>query len=224
MLITSYEADLLLGTALFKSISEQQLFVFLDDIQASKKKYNQADLILRQGQTPNSLGILLDGSACIFRDNIYGNHEIMSMVSVGDMFAESFVCAQIEHTLVSVQAQENSLVLWMNYHRLIHFSHTTQQIRSTVIQNLLFILAQHNVALNKKLKVLSARSIQEKVLAFLQEQAGKNYSSVIIPFNRQQMADYLGCERSALSAELSRMQKQGLITFNKNKFTLKQPI
>ena len=90
-------------------------------------------------------------------------------------------------------------------------------------QNLIRVLAQKNMQLNEKAGYLSQRSTREKLLSYLSAQARRAGSaSFRIPFDRQQLADFLSVNRSAMSAELSRMQEEGLLRVSRSAFTLLQ--
>jgi CRP-like cAMP-binding protein len=85
------------------------------------------------------------------------------------------------------------------------------------------LLSYKNLELMKKINHITKRSTREKLLSYLSAEAKKQGSkSFLIPFDRQQLADYLCVERSAMSSELSKMRSEGLLEYQKSFFTLIQ--
>ncbi len=177
--------------------------------------------MLRVGDSPESVGLVLSGSVFIIQEDYWGNRNIRARTAPGQLFAEAFACVSGAVMDVSVVADEDSAVMWLNVGRLLHTCPTSCSHHSRMIRNLLSDLAANNLRSNEKLTHVSCRTTREKLLSYLSAEARRQgRPEFSIPFNRQQLADYLSVERSAMSAELSRMQRDGLITADKSRFKL----
>ena len=208
---------------LFAGVAPDELESVLNCLEARPVRYEKGEYILRAGAAVESLGLLAAGDAFIIQEDFWGNRNLLSAIEPGQCFAESFACAPGSASTVAVVAQAESAVLWLNVRRLLGLCPSVCRHHSAILQNLLADLAVKNLRLNEKVSHLSQRTTRARLLSYLsaeaQRQGGPDFD---IPFSRQQLADYLSVERSGLSAELSRMQAKGLLTFRKNHFTLLQ--
>ena len=212
---------ILKSAALFGGIDEAEIASMLGCLGARTEKYKRNAHVLRVGDSPQSVGLLLSGSVLVVQEDFWGNRNIRARIMPGQVFAEAFACVPGAVMDVSVVADAVSDVMWLNVQRVLHTCPTACSHHSRMIRNLLSDLAAGNLRTNEKLTHISKRSTREKLLSYLSAEArrqGKNEFD--IPFNRQQLADYLSVERSAMSAELSRMQKDGLLSASKNHFAL----
>jgi CRP-like cAMP-binding protein len=167
------------------------------------------------------VGIVLSGSAFVLQEDYWGNRNILSNIGVGGIFGESFSCAEAAALPVSVIAKEDSVILLINVKKILTICSTACAFHTSLIMNLMRILANKNRYLTRKIEHITKKTTREKVLSFLSEcavQGGKN--TFEIEFNRQELADYLSVERSALSAVLSKMKEEGIIDYYKNTFRL----
>lgn len=213
--------SLLKRTALFNGIDEDEIESMLGCLGAKAEEFGKGEYILRVGDSPRSVGLLLSGSVLVVQEDYWGNRNIRARIMPGQVFAEAFACVPGAVMDVSVLTDENSKVLWLNVQCVLHTCPTACSHHSRIIRNLLSDLAASNLRANEKLTHISRRSTREKLLSYLSQEAQhQGKSEFTIPFNRQQLADYLSVERSAMSAELSKMQKDGLLTVNKNHFSL----
>ena len=207
---------------LFSGIDETEMNSMLVCLDARTEKFRKNDYMLRVGDSPDKIGILLSGSALVVQEDYWGNRDIRTRIVPGQTFAESFACVPGAVMDVSVVTGEDSEVMWLSVGHIMHTCSKVCAYHSRMIQNLLSDLARNSLRENEKLTHISCRTTRAKLLSYLSAEArrqGRN--EFTIPFNRQQLADYLSVERSAMSSELSRMQKDGLITLNKNYFKLK---
>lgn len=208
-------------TELFKGSSIEEIRNMLDCLQAKVKKFAKGEYVYRTGDKVNLLGLILSGSVNIERDEILGNHTIFSNIQAGNVFAETYACLGKEPLMINVVTVEKTEILFLNMEHLLKTCSSNCEFHNKTIKNLLSVLSKKNLNLTRKINILTQRSIREKILTYLSFQSIKNGSSKFeIPFNRQQLADYLCVDRSALSAELSRMQKENLISYHKNKFCI----
>ena len=214
--------SLLNRTTLFSGIDEAEIEAMLGCLGAKAEDFRKDDYVLRVGDSPESLGLLLDGSVLVVQDDYWGNRNIRARIMPGQVFAEAFACVPWAVMDVSVFTDEPSRVLWLNVGRVLHTCPTACSHHNRMIRNLLSDLAANNLRTNEKLTHISRRSTREKLLSYLSAEAQRQGKSEFsVPFNRQQLADYLSVERSAMSAELSKMQKDGLLSVEKNYFSLK---
>ena len=187
--------------SLFDGIENGELEQLLPCLGGRRVRFDEGDYIFMAGGRADQVGMVLSGSVLVFSDDFWGNRTIMAHVERGGLFGEAFSFARVEALPVSVTAAEKTEVLF--------------------IRNMLKILAEKNMALTQKIGHMGKRSTREKILSYLSEQAGKaGGESFSIPLNRQEMADYLAVDRSALSKELGRLEKEGQISFHKNQFQL----
>jgi len=211
---------LIRALSIFHGMTEDELCHCADSLNAREKHYKKGQLILRAGNTTDSMGLVISGSVTIQSNDIWGNCSILSHVGKGGCFAETYAMTH-EVLLVDVIANEDCRVLFLSIGRLDHsFSHT-ESWRFKILANLLALSSQKNLALAGRSFHTASRSIRGRVLAYLNSVSLKNNSVEFdIPFDRQQLADYLNVERTALSKELGKMKAEGIITFRKNHFKI----
>jgi len=179
-------------------------------------------VVLASGKKSDSVGVVLSGAVHVIREDFWGRRTLMARIEPCGLFGEAFACAEGEAIPFSVVAAEASDVLFVQSRRILTSCPSACGFHTTLIKNLTLTLAGKNIALTQKLKHLTQPSTREKLLSYLSEQAQSARSkSFDIPFNREELADYLSVERSAMSAELSRMRRDGLVRYQKNHFELK---
>lgn len=208
-------------SSLFKGLAEEEVATILDCFDAYTKSYEKGSFIYRQGDDIVSLGIVVSGSAHVLEEDFWGNRNIVSNVTPGQLFAETYACIKGQLLQVDVLAVEPTTVLFVDVQRILSTCTSACEYHTRLVQNLLFILAQKNLFITEKLRFLSKRSLRQKILAYLSTEAAKRGSQEFdIPFNRQELADFLAVDRSALSKELGCLRDGGVLSFNKNRFTL----
>jgi len=209
------------SSLLFRGIDRADLPRLLSCLNARKTRYGRQAFILREGQKVTELGFLLSGEAQIARDDYLGNRTIIAGLAPGDVFAEAYAFRRELPVPVYVVSQTECEVLWLDCENLTGICAQTCGFHTRLVENLLFIMASKNIQLNRKIEHLSRRTTREKLLSYLSEQAFlQGNSEFDIPFNRQQLADYLCVDRSAMSAELSKMQSEGILRFRRSHFCL----
>lgn len=206
---------------IFADISSEEITAMLNCLQGKKESYEKGSCILKIGDKLKAVGLLLSGKGMIVQEDFWGNRNILSEILPGQIFGEAFACSPGSVLNVSVFAEKESEVLWLSVGRILTTCPTACPHHSRMIRNLLSDLAEKNLRLNEKLTHMGQRKTREKLMSYLSSQAQKSGKSQFeIPFNRQQLADYLSVERSAMSAELSKLKSEGIIDFNKNRFRL----
>lgn len=216
---------ILTGSVLFQGIPEEDLPLLLKLLHNRRGTYKKGHFLLHAGDRVSAIGMILKGSVMIVKYDFWGNENLMGRLGAGSIFAESFACSPDIPLNVSVTAAAPCEVLWLDSRFLLtgEASHPVQQI---FLHNLIRELAHKNLQFNEKMTHMGQRSIREKLLSYLSAAATRNGSpSFSVPLNRQQMADYLCVDRSALSAVLSSLRAEGVLTFEKNHFHLyKMPL
>lgn len=200
---------------LFAELSGEEIEKLLDGCKAYVRNVRQGDGIVRVGVKVPGIGVLLSGSARIVKDDFWGNSTMLAHLECGDIFGEAFACSGCPAT-VDVYAESDLKILWLPYKELVE-----ADVRGVVNGKLVYMFARKNVFLTDRIEHLSQRTLKEKILSYLKEQALEaGSSSFTISFDRAGMADYLAADRSALSAMLGKLKKEGIIDFHKNSFTL----
>ncbi|MFI3205935.1 MAG: Crp/Fnr family transcriptional regulator [Clostridia bacterium] len=202
---------------LFSNITHRDLSSILCCLGAKEKTYQKNEVVLLNGDPVNFVGVVMSGSVKIIRDDVEGNQTIVGEVSQGEIFAETFACAEVFCSPVSIITIEKTEILLCDYRKVVTTCSNSCVFHNQLIENMLKIIANKNIYLNQKIDIISKRTLREKIMAYL-EYAGKGAKQFTINLNREEMANYLCADRSALSNELSKMQKDGLIRYSKNSF------
>lgn len=211
------------GTKLFEGVSVEDAEAMLRCLGAQEKSYSRGEVIYHAGQCIERMGLLLEGGVNIVRPDIWGNENIIGHILPGEVFAETYACSQKAPMMADVIATTKSTVLFLDVGKVIKSCASSCSHHARLVRNLLMIMASKNLNLAQKINHITPKSIRERLLSYLSSEAVKQGKKEIeVPFNRQQMADYLAVDRSALSNELSKMQKDGLLSYHKNHFILRQ--
>lgn len=213
---------LLKRTKLFYGITENEMGAMLECLPAAKHSYQKGDYVFRRGERIASVAVLLEGRVHIQKVDYWGNQSILSEVSEGELFGEVYACLGGEEILNNAVAVKPSVVLFLDINRILTMCPSGCRFHERLVRNLLAVLASKNRMLTQKLEHMSQRTTREKLLSYLSEQSlKKGSSSFDIPFSRQQLADFLSVDRSAMSNELCKMRDEGILQFDKNHFDLK---
>ena len=215
------DIHLLAGTMLFQGIREHEIEAMLTCFSAEERTYGKDAYIYRAGDVTGRLGVVMEGAVNIIKDDVWGNRKIIENIGGGQIFGETYACLKGEPLMVDVQASERSRILFMDVNRILTTCSSSCDFHNRLIRSLMYVLAGKNLMLTKKMDIITPKSLRERVMVYLsQESVKQGCRTVTVPFNRQQMADYLSVDRSALSAELSRMQRDGVISYEKSRFTI----
>ncbi len=209
-------------TQLFHGIEENDIKTLLNCLKPQKRHYKKGETILAEGAVTENIGIVLTGLAIIARDDIWGNTSILGNVAPGSAFAEVYACIPGQPLLINVSAAEDTTVLFINADRILSSCSSACPFHTRLARNLLTVCAHKSLHLSQKILHTSPKSIRSRLMSYFSECATSAGSdSFDISYNRQQMADYLNVDRSAMCSELSKMQREGLIKYRKNHFILK---
>ena len=206
---------------LFSGVAEDEIEAMLDCLSAELRTYQKGSYVLHQGEYLHHITVLVAGSLLIQKDDFWGNRSIVNKINVGEMFGEAYVAPGSEALLNDVIATEDSAIIFFDVHKILTTCSSACRFHAVVIQNLFYAISVKNRSLVQKLGHMSRRTTREKLLSYLSEQAKKRgTSSFEIPFNRQQLADFLSVDRSAMSNELCKLRDEGLLSFERNRFQL----
>ncbi len=212
---------ILRNCSLFHGIADENLLALLGCLGAKVEFFEKKYTIFSEGSPAKYIGIILSGSAQVIQNDYYGNRSIVSGAEPSDVFGESFACAELNAIPVTIVASEPCEVMLLDCRRILHSCSNACGFHQQIIFNLMKDLAKKNILFHQKIEITSKRSTREKLLAYLNLQA-KRYQSASfdIPFDRQGLADYLEVDRSGLSAEISKMKNEGIISNQKNHFEI----
>lgn len=215
--------DFISKTAIFRGVTGSETEAMLQCLHAYSKTYGKDETVYRTGDHIDSMGLILWGSVNIEQGDVWGRISIIDNIGRGQVFAETYACMPGEPLMVDVIAAEETEILFLNAERVLTTCPSSCTFHSRLIRNLLAVMAGKNLNLTRKIGHITPRSIRERLLSYLSLQAiRQGRYRFEIPFNRQQLADYLCVDRSAMSNELSKMRREGLLEFEKNRFCLKE--
>ena len=213
--------DVLKRCPLFRGIPQEALGALLACLGARPRRFARGETILAEGDPARWVGVVLCGAVQILRVDYYGNRSIVDRAGPAEMFAEAVACAGAAAMPVDAVAAEASEILLLDAQRLTRGCAKACGAHSQVISNLILVLAIRNLQCIQKLEITSQRSAREKLMAYLLMQAKRSGSAAFeIPYDRQELADYLGVDRSGLSAQISLLRREGVIECRKNRFVL----
>ena len=216
--------DILSQCSLFSGISRQEMGLMLKCLDGKITCIAKGKPVFLEGDPAEFVGVVLSGQVQIVRTDYYGNRSVLTVVSPGGLFAEAFACAGVEALPVSAMALQASTVLLLDCKRVLTGCSNACPFHSRLVHNLLRGIAQKNLMLTSKIRCMSQKTTQEKLMEFLLEQAKQHDSAeFVIPYDRQALADYLGVERSAMSAEISKLKKAGRIDYSGSRFRVLTP-
>lgn len=212
----------LVQTELFRDCAPEDLEQLLERMEARTDTYQKDEVIFHTGQTVRSLGLVLEGRVRIEAADAWGKRSILGDVPHGAIFAETYAVLPREPLLVDVTAAEDCSVLLLNVGHLLAGGCTCPG-RDILIRNFFTATARKNLGLSRRIFYTAPKTIRERLLLYLSDEAVRRKARTFaIPFDRQQLADYLGVDRSALSAEIGRMARDGLIEAHRHTFRLLQ--
>lgn len=208
---------------LFRGMTELEITKALQVLEAHEKSFQKGETLLIAGTITERMGLVLEGSVTIESNDVWGNRTIISHVGQGQVFAETYALLENEPMLVDVTASEDCRVFFLRSGRIQSLKNSLEPWALKYITNLLTISMHKNLILSGRSFHTAPKTIRGRVMAYLNSVSLQKHSREFdIPFDRQQLADYLNLERSALSKELGKMQKDKLIFCKKNHFLIRQ--
>ena len=211
----------IMETGIFRGMNDSEIKNALDSLTATEKNYKKGRVILHAGSPTDKMGLVLAGSVTIESNDIWGNRTILSHVEKGQFFAETYALLENETMLVDVVANENCRILFLRIGSLDRLISLNYKWASILVSNLLSISVRKNLLLSGRSFHIAPKTIRGRVMSYLNSVSiQRGALEFDIPFDRQQLADYLNLERTALSKELGKMQTDGIIRVRKNHFCL----
>ena len=208
----------LMRSTLFQGMTEEEIRSALTALRAEEAAYPKGSAILHAGETTDRMGLVLDGSVTIESVDVWGHRTILALLGAGELFAEVYALLSDEVLLVDVRANEDCRILFLRPEGL---EGEDASWALKVLRSLLTITARKDLALSIRSFHTAPKSARGRIMAYLDTMSLRTHSKKFsIPFDRQQMADYLDLDRTALSKELGRMRDDGLIVFRKDQFEI----
>ena len=204
---------------LFQGIAFSDFEQVFNCLPVKTAHFKKDDVILLSGDTISFVGLILSGGVQIIKEDMDGRITIITELGASEIFGEVFACAEIAQSPVTILATENAEVLLMDYKRIITSCTAACPFHAKLIENMLKLIARKNLMLNQKIDILSKRTTREKLLSYFDMQRGMA-RKFTIPYNREELAQYLCIDRSAMSNELCKMRDDGIIKFQKNHFEI----
>ncbi|MGN0692376.1 MAG: Crp/Fnr family transcriptional regulator [Oscillospiraceae bacterium] len=213
--------EILKKCTLFDGITDDELTEKLSCLNAKVKHYAKNQIIISEGQRVTDIGIVLSGAVQIVSVDYFGNRNIVTQIEPSHIFGEAFVCAEVMSVPISAAASEDSEIMLIDGHRILCPCCNSCGSHKQLIANLMKNLALKNLTLNRKIEITSKRTTREKLMAYLLWQAkSRGSDSFTIPYDRQELADFLQVDRSGLSAEISKLRREGILKCDRSRFTL----
>ena len=209
--------------SIFRNLSDEEIIGTLPCLNAKEQHFKKNEVIYRPGDQVRKIGLVVSGAVRIEKIDYWGNRKIISVIEPGQIFGEAYAGMKTIPMEMEVLAAVPSVILFMEVGKILTTCGNSCEFHSKMIRNMVYVLAERNYKLTQKMDHLTQKTTREKLLSYFSEQALESgRSDFDIPLDRQQLADYLSVDRSAMSTELGRMKKDGLIEYRKNHFTLKQ--
>ena len=211
---------ILKSVVLFNGIAFDELRTMLICIDARVKNFQKDEAVLLAGDTPNFVGIALSGKFHIVRENVDGDSTFVETIMPGGVFAEMLCGADISVSPITIFARTGSTAMLLDFSRILHTCSNVCPFHTKLIKNIFRSVASKSLELHTRIETVNMKSMRTKIIHFLSSFALSHSQDILIPYNREEMADFLCVSRSALSRELSRMKSDGLIEYKKNRFKI----
>ena len=207
---------------LFYGIREDELYTLIKCCGGEEAEFERGEPLFRMGESLYRIMILLEGSVEIEREDFWGKKRILKILGEGESFGAVYACSRTAVLPVSLTAVESSRALFLDYQRMCSFCTLACSFHTRLIQNFLRLVSEESAYMENRLWHMSAGTTREKLLSYLSEAAIEQGSREIdLKLSRQELADYLAVDRSAMSSELGKLKKEGILDFKKNHFELK---
>ncbi len=212
--------EILKKCPLFYGIEDENLLRMLNCLGAKIIFFDKKYTVFREGDKIKHIGIVLLGSVQITQVDFYGNRSILNSVEPSQVFGEAFACAETDFLPVSAIANEPSYIMLIDCTHILHTCTNNCCFHQQLIFNLMKDLARKTILFHQKMEICSKRTTRDKLLAYLDIQEKKFGKEFTIPYDRQELADYLEVDRSELSLEISKLRAEGILESRKNFFHL----
>ncbi|MCR4620721.1 MAG: Crp/Fnr family transcriptional regulator [Clostridiales bacterium] len=198
--------DVIRINPLFEGMSDAEAEAELMNFDAKRQDYSRGETVLQLGGPVTRFGLLISGSVQVMTDDINGHHMIMATIEPGQSFAESLCIQNTLESPVYAQAIQPSSILWLS----------PQRLRTSPCFRFMLMLSRKTLSMNDRIQVLSKLTLRDKLLTLFSLLSITQGNEILLPFDRESLAAYLGANRTAVSREMSRMRDEGLIDFTKS--------
>ena len=209
------------GWRLFQGIEQNNLPVMLGCLGYRMERYKKGDFISMEGEHLENIGLVVKGSVDMIKEDFWGNKTILMRMRQGSVFGETFICGTETLATVSFCAVSDTEVLFLPFRRVMHSCTNACAFHHKLIENMVQLIADKNLELMRKVEVVTKKTLREKILAYLSQQAQLEGGSYFeIPLGRIELAEYLCADRSSLTRELNAMKEEGILDYDRNMFRL----
>lgn len=199
---------------MFSGLGDDEIAVLLEGFGADFKAYSKGEILVQSGIKLKKFGMLVCGEVTIVHEDFWGNRTLISELLPGQLFAEAFAFSECAKTYVTVVAEKDCSALWLDADRVTDVE-MTSCAHITVLKNLLADFVEKTLTVNEKIRHMSKRTTRQKLLSYLSSIAEKRGADEFdIPLDRTRLADYLAVDRSAMTTELTRLKRDGVIDFS----------
>ncbi|MDD3593481.1 MAG: Crp/Fnr family transcriptional regulator [Candidatus Gastranaerophilales bacterium] len=206
---------------IFDGIDEKDFEALTCCIQAVKKAYKKDEIIFNAGDKITSVCYVAEGKVQLVKDGYDGNKIIITNTVKGETFAEAFIFAEKEKSSICAIAMEDTQILFLNCKKILSICSNSCRFHKTLLENIVKIIATRNILLQERIELLSKKTLRDRILYMLFKEKTKHKTNIFeITYSREQMAEYIGADRSALSRELSKMKQEKILDYHKNSFKL----
>jgi len=214
--------EVLKNSMLFRGISHKSLNTMLECLKPRIQLYKQREIVALYGSPFQGIGIVASGSVALTKETYYGNRIILNILNAGEIFGEMVAFSDSKVWPVTIIAQEDCSLLFLPSAKILGTCSNVCASNSTLIMNMLNILSNRALMLNKKIEYLSAKSIRSRVTNYLLDiYRISGDTTFTIPMKRHELADYLSIPRPSLSRELGLMRDDGIIEFDGSSVKIK---
>ena len=211
----------MLNSPLFAGITEQERRAMLGCIGYHIAVYQKGEIVAFEEENIRHVGIVLSGAVDMIKEDLWGNKTMLLRMRKDELFGETFACGEDNRSVVTFLVSERAEILFLPFDRVMHSCTMACRFHHQLIENMVRVIARKNRDLMRKAEMISKRTLREKILCYLSLQAQTQNSRYFeIPLGRVEWAEYLCADRSALTRELSKMQEDGLIEFDRNCFRI----
>ena len=213
--------SILRNSPFFDGMTEAEIISVLQCVDSKVQKRYRDEYIFRASESTQTMGLVLSGSVLVIQEDVWGHRNIMAKITPGDFFAESYAITPGAVLNISVVVNEDAEILMLNMNRLLSVCPASCSHHNRLIRNLVSVLASKVLLFNNKITHMSKRSTRDKLLSYLSSESMRQGKLAFdIPYDRQQLADFLCVERAAMSAELGKLKKDGVLDTKRNHFVL----
>ncbi len=205
---------------LFEGLDNEHTDAIKKCLKMYEIEYDKNNFIWHAGDTPKYVYLIVSGQVNLIIEDIKGNREIIMTFSENTSFGEAYAFSN-EKYRISAVAKVKTKLIRMNKEEILSTCAKNCDFHKQIIKNLVIMLAEKNLIQNTKIDYLSKKSIRDKLSFYLFSESSKARGNVLyLNLNREELADFLGVDRSALSREMSKMKAENLIDYKKNKIEI----